>query len=63
MSEKRVLQRDIIIRAGTVFVKGPTKREYAGTNYEALISLSDDETGEVTLYVGEPAADALLESE
>ena len=61
MMEKYVLQKDIVIPKGAVFTRGPSKREYAGTNVETLVSLSDDETGEFTLYIQEPAADALLE--
>ena len=60
MSERYVLQKDIIIPKGAVFTRGPSKREYAGTNVETLVSISNDETGEFTLYIQEPATDALF---
>ena len=63
MMKRYVLQKDIIIPKGAVFTRGPAKREYTGTNVETAVSLSDDETGQFTLYIQEPAADALLKEQ
>lgn len=63
MAKAKILKEDLVIPAGTVFVEGPFKRKYGGTNYDALIPLSDDETAEFTCYIGEPAADALFEED
>lgn len=61
MDKRWILQEDLVIPKGTVFTHGPARRTYGGSNIDALIELSPDETGEITLYIGEPAADALFE--
>lgn len=47
---KRVLLRDIVIPAGTVFVPAPTKTERNGDHIDALVSLSNDCCANFTVY-------------
>ena len=47
---KRVLLRDIVIPAGTVFTEAPAKTERFGDHVDALVSLSDDCSANFTVY-------------
>jgi len=55
MNKEYALKNDFVVPAGTVFVKGPFKREYGGGNYEANIAISNDETATLTVYLEKDA--------
>jgi len=61
MEKKYILKDDFVIPAGTMFSKGPNKREYGGDNYEAIIEVSTDETADFTIYLLDPDTLMLLE--
>ncbi len=61
LREKIVLQKDLVIPAGTVFecCDGVTQR-YSSGNFEAVIGLSKDSSGSL-IYGFEPGDKALTE--
>ena len=61
MRKRYALKDEFVIPAGSVFSRGPNRREYGGDNYDATIEISPDETANFTLYLSGPDTLVLLE--
>jgi hypothetical protein len=56
-----ILQKDIVIPAGTVFTKAPRKTErHSHGHYMAIFGLTDNTSGDVEYYI-DPLDDAIKE--
>ena len=58
---KKVLLKDIIIPAGTVFNTAPTKTERDNNHFDCVVGLSDNTWGTMTYCIDPDCKDELAE--